>query len=230
MAFRRRAFSSFRRRRFRRGGASTNKKWIGYHTSSAATLQPTVGNTMSTGPVFDFLVSPSDYADELSDNLAGVERQERTKVIRSIGSISPTMIFLPPETQLVGAWEFWYYFAVLNLDDVANGILLNVASPGTGALDTFDLGLETSPPLYRHPVKKFHSVGKLFGSSLIAGRNGFYQMDNSRSWDFNPSAFMQTPGAWTLVWGITAFILDPLPPPVAVTCNAFVMARTLIAD
>lgn len=230
---RRRPFSFRGRRPFR---AASAQKWVGFHElteNSTFVRNPLFPNETATLPTFVPLVGVEDYADTPSTDFETEQGQEKSLVKRSIGQLHAWIPNLgDSESQYIFATELWWYFAAMSRDDVANAADLIVADPASGALDTYDLGLATAPPLWRRPVKRwgtdvsFHNVriGQTITQTDYDG-----QQIISRSWDFAPRAPLREPMEWYLVWGLTNYWIAPtIAPEQSALC--FVAARTLIAD
>jgi len=233
MAFRGRRFRS-RGRGFRsRFSRGANQKWVAHHSiqfMNAANQDPLTPGTFETGMVFVPLVSTTDYGDNLSDNIISAEnRQERSKIIRSVGHFA--MINLNEasgETDLM-ATELYWYFACLSRDEVTNANLLDAASGfGTGT-DAYNPGLQEGPALWRQPVKRFGMTTRIQGFTQINAALGTYQETQERSWDFNPNARLQTPEQWYLCIGVNLFALTA-SFPADIPFMLLVMGRTLIQD
>lgn len=239
MAFRRRFFP--RRGRsfgFRRRPAfsGASQKWIGYHQlveSGSVVRDPLFPNETSFLPAFVPLVGVTDYADSDPTIFTSEQAGEKSLVKRSIGQFH---LWIPnlgdSESQYIFALEAWWYFAAMSRDDVLNGADLLVADPTSGAMDTFDLGLQNALPLWRRPVKKFGTdmsfhnvrVGQTVTQTDYDG-----QQIVSRNWDFAPRAPLRVPMEWYLVFGATVYWIAPTVAPLQ-TLLCFVTARTLIAD
>jgi len=235
MAFRR----SFRRSRFARParsrGFATNKKWVGYHDlffPTASNVEPLNPNLYETLPIFVPLVSPEDYGAETEspDRTSSVNKQERARVLRSVGHFS--LIGLNQRDE--SGSDLWFvetawYFAVLSDEEVNNAQNLDAATtPGTGT-DTYNPLPINGPALWRQPIKKFGMTARFQGQTLISGALGSYQETSERSWDFKPGARLQTPQAWYLVIAVNVFALNTAPP-VDYPLGLLVMGRTLVAD
>lgn len=243
MAFRRR----FRRSSFGRRGpsvrslAATQRKWIGFHdlaALSAFNVDPGTPQLLEVLPTFLPLVNIDDYSNEnIVDLSSEQETQERTRVIRSIGhaSVIPLMQ-VAVDNPVIAIVEFWWYFAVLKSDDIANAANL-AAATGTGsgaqALDTYNLGLIPAPALHRQPIKRFgYRAVQLVEFHGTTPDESFLSNVPSKEfqWDFRPRARMQIPDAWWLVCGANVSFAQPVPAPEAFSILLTVGARTLIAD
>jgi len=252
VAFRRR--SNFRRasgfRRRRSGfGSWSNKKWIGFHALNPLTYQqldPTAPQSFQALPNFIPLVRYTDYGNEAlspmfaiavdpaADQPYTTERQERVKVLRTLGSYHGVVSNLAlDDAQVVYIKEHWHYFAAYSEDDVV--VASEMASTGAGnpdALAQYDLSLSDAPPLWRSNMFR-HQYSVTHGAfGPVLDNFSVYHSEKSRSWDFKPNARLSTPMNWYLVMGGNMFIQSPapLPPETAFTELMFVAARTLISD
>jgi len=234
MAFRRRGsrpgFRSFPRAR----GWRSNRKWIGKHTSVNTTfLNAGIPQVAEMAPTFFPLVGPEDYGGEDAADLGSEQEvQERSKVIRTVGQFSWTFLSLPAagDGQVFTA-NLWWYFAVLNQNDVANAQIVDVETGFGNGTDSFSITPEHAPALWRQPIKRFGTIVDVVNISKIV--DDLYAQEHAshmRSFDFKPRAALQTPQAWYLVVGGEVFFLEPTPMPEALACEVLVTSRTLIAD
>lgn len=230
MAFRRKR-SFFRGRR---GVARpSSQKWIGCHQTqflNASNLDPLTPGTYETGLAFIPLVSATDYGTQdagvvLSDD----NRQERVKVVRTVGHFSLLNLNQASENSDLMATEVFWYFAALKRDEVTNAEALDAASGVGVGTDAYNPGVQEGPALWRQPVKRFGMTARVQGMSEVGGALGSYQETSERSWDFRPRCPMQTPDEWYLVVGVNLFTLTPAFPA-DVPFMLIVMARTLIQD
>lgn len=250
MAFRRR-FTRSRfgsRGRFRRGsGGFGSKKWIGHHstqTLQATNIDALIPTRLETLPTFVPLVRGDDYGREDQNPIGslgstGIERQERTRVLRSIGHMGQVILSVPGENIGSEFWlvERWAYFCVLSEDDVINAALLDTASGAGIGTDMYNLGIDNSPPLWRLPIKKFRTSFRLYAGTRVQDVPpqdifGAYRETEEFSWDFNPRARLSYPGAWYLVYGFNINFIGPLSETIPTTVGLInvIMARTLITD
>lgn len=239
------AFRRFRRSYGRRSGYRgrrsgwSNKKWIGYHNYIEVNTveRDPVGapGIFETPPIFVPLVSADDYGESLPEQLltSQVERQERARVLRSVGTFSALDLNIIPEPG-TGFYmrEVWWYFAAIARDAVGTAISLDVTSGFGIGTDQYHIGLSPPPGLWRQPIKKFGYDLKLAAASQASqGADdpliGSYHQETTRSWDFRPNAPIQIPMEWYLVLGVThSYIVDPRSSAV----GFIIGARTLITD
>jgi len=238
MAFRgrRRFFRSGRRGPSVRSLAATSRKWIGFHSLvdlDAVVPDPLFPSAFEIAPTFVPLVAQPDYAFQSNLGVDSFdEAQEKTRILRTICHFNVSWINLPPESQIIAYASLWWYFAVLNRDDVLNAGALAVATGSiAGPLDPYNAGLEPPPALWRQHIKRFGFDGHIYASSpVLTDQFAFYQETRQRSFDFKPRVRMQMPEEWYLVVGANIGVITPPTPPSAFTGILEVAARTLISD